>query len=134
MFFTLKSSILVISGYLRTVQVAPGHPVMPCESLGKSLQTCLSQDKSGFPDACRRQALCPYQSWSYHSQSMVPGGHQGTILMISMTRHSPLSWLVANHLYLWVLAMFKAHPVNCLVLLLTALIPASLATITARNG
>jgi hypothetical protein len=50
MFFTLKSSILVISGYLRTVQVAPGHPVMPCESLGKSLQTCLSQDKSGFPD------------------------------------------------------------------------------------
>jgi hypothetical protein len=24
--------------------------VMPCESLGKSLQTCLSQDKSGFPD------------------------------------------------------------------------------------
>ncbi|KIK05402.1 hypothetical protein K443DRAFT_3888 [Laccaria amethystina LaAM-08-1] len=24
---------------------------MPCESLGKSLQTCLSQDKSGFPDA-----------------------------------------------------------------------------------
>jgi ankyrin repeat protein len=51
MFFTLKSSILVISGYLRTVQVAPGHPVMPCESLGKSLQTCLSQDKSGFPDA-----------------------------------------------------------------------------------
>jgi hypothetical protein len=53
MFFTLKSSILVISGYLRTVQVAPGHPVMPCESLGKSLQTCLSQDKSGFPDAKR---------------------------------------------------------------------------------
>jgi hypothetical protein len=50
MFFTLKSSILVISGYLRTVQVAPGHPVMPCGSLGKSLQTCLSQDKSGFPD------------------------------------------------------------------------------------
>jgi hypothetical protein len=50
MFFTLKSSILVISGYLRTVQVAPGHPVMPCESLGKTLQTCLSQDKSGFPD------------------------------------------------------------------------------------
>jgi hypothetical protein len=57
MFFTLKSSILVISGYLRTVQVAPGHPVMPCESLGKSLQTCLSQDKSGFPDAADFAAL-----------------------------------------------------------------------------
>jgi hypothetical protein len=56
MFFTLKSSILVISGYLRTVQVAPGHPVMPCESLGKSLQTCLSQDKSGFPDGGLRRA------------------------------------------------------------------------------
>jgi hypothetical protein len=57
MFFTLKSSILVISGYLRTVQVAPGHPVMPCESLGKSLQTCLSQDKSGFPDELDAVAL-----------------------------------------------------------------------------
>jgi hypothetical protein len=56
MFFTLKSSILVISGYLRTVQVAPGHLVMPCESLGKSLQTCLSQDKSGFPDAAPASA------------------------------------------------------------------------------
>jgi hypothetical protein len=59
MFFTLKSSILVISGYLRTVQVAPGHPVMPCESLGKSLQTCLSQDKSGFPNVKNLSQLLP---------------------------------------------------------------------------
>jgi hypothetical protein len=65
MFFTLKSSILVISGYLRTVQVAPGHPVMPCESLGKSLQTCLSQDKSDFPDG----AAMPFAKWVAICQS-----------------------------------------------------------------
>jgi hypothetical protein len=70
MFFTLKSSILVISGYLRTVQVAPGHPVMPCESLGKSLQTCLSQDKSGFPDG--HMVLLPVaQSHGLATSSMV---------------------------------------------------------------
>jgi hypothetical protein len=63
MFFTLKSSILVISGYLRTVQVAPGHPVMPCESLGKSLQTCLSQDKSGFPDVVGGRKIFILDLW-----------------------------------------------------------------------
>jgi hypothetical protein len=76
MFFTLKSGILVISGYLRTVQVAPGHPVMPCESPGKSLQTCLSQDKSGFPDAtipldcmvrpCFPGTISTLLSWTYN--------------------------------------------------------------------
>jgi hypothetical protein len=69
MFFTLKSSILVISGYLRTVQVAPGHPVMPCESLGKSLQTCLSQDKSGFPDVvdCAQVQAIVQEAWAQKS-------------------------------------------------------------------
>jgi hypothetical protein len=71
MFFTLKSSILVISGYLRTVQVAPGHPVMPCESLGKSLQTCLSQDKSGFPDVTHSLDLSFHFAELLHLMSLV---------------------------------------------------------------